>query len=103
MNRRVPLAALLLLLPLPALAGVDLWTRVGPETGAVRALAAAPSRPSTVYAGLASGDGGVTWSFAGAGLNLQTPIRSLTVDVRRPGLLWAATSQGIYRSANGGA
>jgi photosystem II stability/assembly factor-like uncharacterized protein len=111
MNRRVSLTALLLLLlPLAALAGVDRWTRVGPEAGAVLTLAAAPSHMSTVYAGLASGgvfrsgDGGVTWSFAGTGLDLRDdPVRSLVVDARRPGLLWAATSQGIYRSANGGA
>jgi photosystem II stability/assembly factor-like uncharacterized protein len=115
MHRCVVLAAQLLLsllLPLarPAAAGVDRWTRVGPETGVVRTLAAAPSSPSTVYAGLdsggvfRSGDGGATWSFAGAGLNLQNDeVRSLAVDARRPDLLWAATSQGIYRSANGGA
>lgn len=111
MHRRTVLAALLLLLPLsrPAAAGVDRWTRVGPETGIVYVLAAAPSQPSTVYAGLAVGgvfrslDGGTTWSFAGSGLNLTYySIRTMAVDARQPGTLWAATTNAIYRSRNGG-
>jgi photosystem II stability/assembly factor-like uncharacterized protein len=108
MHRRVVLAALALLIPRPA-AAVDAWTRVGPEAGAVRTLAAAPSRPATVYAGLDLGgvfrspDGGATWSFAGAGIDLHAAIAALAVDARRPDTLWAGTSQGIYRSVDGGA
>jgi photosystem II stability/assembly factor-like uncharacterized protein len=102
---------LLLLTPLarPVLAGVDTWTRVGPDAGEVRVLAAAPTSPSTVYAGLGVGgifrslDGGATWSFAAAGLNLHDTVRALAVDARRPNILWAGTFQGIYRSVNGGA
>ena len=108
MHRRVVLAALALLISRPA-AAVDRWTRVGPEAGAVRTLAAAPSRPATVYAGLDLGgvfrspDGGATWSFAGAGIDLHAAIAALAVDARRPDTLWAGTSQGIYRSVDGGA
>src|SRR4051794_33972857 len=110
MPTRAALLALLLLVPLarPATA-VEPWTRVGPDAGNIRALAAAPSSPATVYAGLGVGgvfrslDGGTTWSFASSGLKLQDTIRSLAVDVRRPDTVWAATYQGIYRSLNGGA
>jgi photosystem II stability/assembly factor-like uncharacterized protein len=111
MNRRAIVStALLLLAPLarPARAGVDPWTRVGPDSGVVQTFAAAPSRPTTVYAGLSLGgifrslDGGATWSFAGAGLKLHDAVRSIVVDVRQPEKVWTATSQGIYRSTNGG-
>ncbi len=105
------LTILLFLMPWarPVLADAGAWTRVGPDTGLVAVLAAAPSSPSTVYAGLTVGgvfrsrDGGATWSFAGAGLRLDSAIHSLAVDARRPDSLWAATFQGIYRSVNGGA
>ena len=111
MNRRAIVLAALLLLPplaLPALAGADPWIRVGPDSGFVLALAAAPSSPSTVYAGLSLGgafrsvDGGATWSLAGAGLDLRDSVLSLVVDAHRPGLLWSGTVEGIYRSENGG-
>ncbi len=110
MHRCANLLALFLLTPLarPATAA-DAWTRVGPDTGNVRALAAAPSSPATVYAGASVGgifrslDGGATWSLASGGLKLQDTIRSLAVDIRRPDTVWAGTFQGIYRSLNGGA
>jgi photosystem II stability/assembly factor-like uncharacterized protein len=103
------LFVLLSLLSRPALAGVDRWTRVGPGSGVVRALAATPSNPSTVYAGLEAGgvyrssDRGTTWSFAGSGLNLHETVHALVVDARRPDVLWSGTDQGIYRSTDGGA
>ncbi|PYQ67703.1 MAG: hypothetical protein DMF53_01290, partial [Acidobacteria bacterium] len=92
----------------PVLA-VDVWTRIGPDEGNVAVLAAAPSQPSTVYAGLGLGgvfrsvDGGTSWSFAGGGLDLTDTVRSLVVDSRRPDTLWVATFHGIYQSVNGGA
>ncbi len=107
---RPALAALFLLATLtrPAAAGVDRWTRVGPDAAVVKTLAAAPSRPATVYAGLQSGgvfrslDGGATWGFAGGSLDLRIPINALAVDARLPDRLWAATDGGIYRSGDGG-
>ncbi|HEY0555220.1 MAG TPA: hypothetical protein VGG20_13210 [Thermoanaerobaculia bacterium] len=109
MHRRAILVALLLLVP-PArpAAAVDAWTRVGPDGGIVSTFAAAPSRPSTVYAGLSVGglfrslDGGATWSFAGAGLDLHGTVRSIVADSRRPETVWASTFQGLYRSTDGG-
>ena len=112
MHRRA-LAPLFLLaaalLPLPAAAGIDRWTPVGPDTGVVRELAAAPSRPSTVYAGLNTGgiyrsqDGGATWAFAGNGLDIRSQINALAVDAHLPNRLWAATDTAIVRSTDGGA
>jgi photosystem II stability/assembly factor-like uncharacterized protein len=111
LQKRAVLSVLFLLTPLarPALAGIDQWTRVGPDEGRVQTFAAAPSRPSTVYAGLGLGgayrslDGGTTWSFAGTGLNLHETVRALAVDARRPDVLWSGTDHGLYRSGNGGA
>jgi photosystem II stability/assembly factor-like uncharacterized protein len=102
------LFSLLPLLSRPARAGVDQWTRVGPDGGVVRSLAASPSHPATVYAGLEVGgvfrslDGGATWAFAGAPAFLHQPVNALVVDAQRPAVLWSGTDQGIYRSADGG-
>ena len=110
MIRRAVLSALLLLAPLARPArGADPWTRVGPDSGVVQTFAAAPSRPTTVYAGLSFGgifrslDGGATWSFAGAGLSFHDAVRSIVVDASQPEKVWAGTTQGIYRSTDGGA
>jgi photosystem II stability/assembly factor-like uncharacterized protein len=110
MHRRV-LAVLFLFitLTLPAAAGIDRWTPIGPDTGIVRALAASPSRPATVYAGLRSGgvyrsvDGGTTWAFAGNGLDTRAQVTALAVDARLPDRVWAATDNVIYRTVDGGA
>lgn len=51
------------------------WERLGPDTGIVLSLAAAPSRPQTIYAGLMNGrvfrseDGGETWTPASHGID----------------------------------
>ena len=83
MNRRAAvLSALLLLAPLarPALAGIDQWTRVGPDTGLVRSFAAAPSRPATVYAGLSLGgvfrslDHGESFARAAEGIDFARAV-----------------------------
>jgi photosystem II stability/assembly factor-like uncharacterized protein len=85
------------------------WTRIGPDGGLVTALAAAPSRPSTVYAGLGgygsvyrSTDSGVSWTFAGAGLGQRLVIAALAVDAAQPDTVYAATESGLFKSTNGG-
>ncbi|MFY9821831.1 MAG: hypothetical protein WAM82_10645 [Thermoanaerobaculia bacterium] len=110
MDRRVAFVILLLLSSsLPRLAAAATWTRIGPEGGNVVVLAAAPSSPSTVYAGLSSGgvfrslDGGATWSFAGNGMTLYDTVASVVVDSRRPDFVWVAGFRQIYRTVNGGA
>jgi photosystem II stability/assembly factor-like uncharacterized protein len=61
----------------------------------------------TVYARTSSPDkpgvqrtrnGGLTWTAAGPGPN----VYGLTLDDRAPGLLYAATQRGLYRSADAG-
>jgi len=84
------------------------WTRIGPEGGVVAALAAAPSRPTRVYAGLPGGgvyrsiDGGASWTFAGTGLG-QSLISGLAVDAAQPGTVYVATDAGLFRTEDGGA
>src|SRR5437868_4606970 len=96
--RRLPF--LLLAIVLPALASAQFsspvdaparWTRIGPEGGVVAALAVAPSQPGTVYAGLRndggvyrSTDGGLSWTFAGAGLGLTEKVMAVAVDAAQP-------------------
>ncbi len=95
------------LFALPALAGVGVWTPLGPDGGTVWSVAVDPDDEATVYAGTVNGvfksaDGGATWASASQGLG---PTGKL---------VWAlaATSQavyagthgsGIYRSTDGGA
>jgi len=84
------------------------WTRIGPEGGAVAALAAAPSRPETIYVGLRvsgvfrSTDGGATWEFAGSGLGRTPSVVGLAVDAALPGTVYAVTDQGLSKSKDGG-
>jgi hypothetical protein len=65
-----------------------------------------PLSPSTVYAGtsesgvLKSTDGGATWTRAGLA---DTPVIALAIDPGVPSLLYAVTSTGLHKSANGGA
>jgi photosystem II stability/assembly factor-like uncharacterized protein len=107
-NGLIGLAAVALLATQPA-AGAGTWTRIGPEGGAVCTLVSAPSRPAKIYAGLAtggvyrSGDGGVTWTFAGAGLGADNPACALAVEPEQPRSVWAATPEGLFKSENGGA
>jgi photosystem II stability/assembly factor-like uncharacterized protein len=84
------------------------WERIGPEGGSICALAPAPSRPATLYAGGADGGGvfrsddrGVTWRFAGNGLGTR-PACSLAVDARASGRVWTVAANELWRSADGG-
>lgn len=81
------------------------WAPVGPGGGNVTALAAAPSRPSVVYAGLdrtgifQSLDRGRTWTRGG--LRGQT-FHDLAVDPTNPARVFAATGKGLFRSTDRG-
>jgi photosystem II stability/assembly factor-like uncharacterized protein len=92
----------------PAAAASGRWTRIGPDGGVVMALAAAPARPDTVYAGLNRGgvfrstDAGATWAFAGAGLGHAFQVFALAVDAARPATVYAATGFGLYETTDGG-
>jgi photosystem II stability/assembly factor-like uncharacterized protein len=98
---------------------VNAWSRSGPVVGNVNCLAAAPSNPSVIYAGIKSTsgglgsvststtgaykstDGGQTW--ARAGLNARG-VEALAVDPTDPNLVYAGTaSGGLFKSPDGGA
>jgi photosystem II stability/assembly factor-like uncharacterized protein len=93
---------------LPAAAGVDRWTFLGPDGGAVLALAADPGVPGTVYAGTdrsgvwKSVDGGVHWACASEGLDSPS-VLALAAVPGTPGVVYAGTPIGIFKTADGGA
>lgn len=102
---RLFVVATLSFLALPAGAGVGLWTPLGPDGGAVTALAVDAFDPAVVYAGTAasgvfkSGDGGATWTAAG----LAGAVRAFALDSRRPGTVYALPSfGGLFKSTDGG-
>lgn len=103
------LALLLLVLTVPAWAGVGVWTPVGPHGGSVHALLVDPTDPRIVYAGTQSSavfrsvDGGETWRSSSLGLSGAVWVRSLAADPRRPGTVYAGTrGWGVGRSADYG-
>lgn len=95
------------------------WNRIYPSP--ISALAIAPSRPTTFYAGtttfyagadpfvVKSTDGGETWQPAGAGIR-RGPIVTLAVDPRDPDIVYAGAwtywdlgdTPGLFRSTDGG-
>lgn len=83
------------------------WVALGPEGGAVTSLAASPTQPGRVYAGLTYGgvfrsaDGGGSWEPARGGL--QTLVWDLAVDPADPEVVYAGTSNGVWVTRNGGA
>ena len=96
---------------------IGAWSRTGPIVGVVNAVAVAPSKPTTVYAGVTSNsggfggtsttgvykttDGGLTWSPAG--LNGKN-VYCLAVDPGNFNRVYAGTYQnGVYKSTDGGA
>jgi photosystem II stability/assembly factor-like uncharacterized protein len=106
--RLVPFLALAAaLLGHPLAAGVDQWTPLGPDGGAVTALAAPSRVAGLIYAGtetagvFLSRDGGENWQAARTGLPSEERIRFVTAD-RSGRLLFAATEAAVYASADGG-
>jgi photosystem II stability/assembly factor-like uncharacterized protein len=92
----------------PLAADSGRWVRIGPDNGYVCALAAAPSRPDTLYAYASSGgvfrstDGGQSWAFAGRGLEPAFGC-SLAVDPRNPGTVYTGGGNlGVFKTTNGG-
>jgi photosystem II stability/assembly factor-like uncharacterized protein len=85
------------------------WERIGPEGGHVRVLAAAPSRPGTVYAGVDAGgvfrssDRGFTWTLVGQGLGIGGLVRALGVDARSPETAYAVVDDELFKTVDGGA
>jgi len=104
-HHRIALALCLSLLPAAPLAADEAWTSIGPEGGSVGALAFAPSRPATLYAGVdqrgiyRSTDGGQSWSPAGL---RGAYFNDLAVDPVHPSTVYAATLIGLRKSTDGG-
>jgi len=105
-------AILFLFLAAPRLAAQQraepVWSSIGPDGGAMAALAAAPGKPQILYAVIAQGgiwrseSGGRQWSLAGRGLAAY-PITTLVVDARDDEVLYAAAwRMGVLKSADGG-
>jgi photosystem II stability/assembly factor-like uncharacterized protein len=94
------------LFALPAVAGPNSWTAIGPDGTSVTALAIDPHAPSTAFIGtlgsgiLKSTDGGTTWVSANFGL--PTPyIDALAIDPLTPSTLYAGTAVGLFKSTDG--
>ena len=80
------------------------WTpsNDGLETLFVNTLALSPSDPDTIYAATDAGayvseDRGASWSPLSGWLPADTVIYSLVVDPLNPGVLYAATPEGVLR------
>lgn len=104
---KTTLAAAIALLAASSAHALPAWERIGPEGGSICALAAAPSRPATLYAGGADGgvfrstDRGLTWTFAGTDLGANG-VCSLAVAGRNPSRVWALAGGRLFRSSDGG-
>ncbi len=99
--------------PAPARAGDRIWTRGGPEGGAVDALAISPNfaADGTLFAGTNGGgvfkttDGGATWAAVSNGLtNLTVYVLGISPAFPSDTLVMAGTNySGLFRSTDGGA
>ena len=110
-RRVTPLLAILVvstILAAPAKAKPGRWTRIGPDAASVTVLAAAPSRPTTVYAGLQVGgvfrstDGGRTWVWASKGLAPIYAVRGMAIDPTAPRTVFITGPLGLHKTTNGG-
>jgi photosystem II stability/assembly factor-like uncharacterized protein len=83
------------------------WRPIGPEGGAVVAMAAHPDRPEILLAGslgaggYRSDDGGATWVPLGERLP-SIEVWSAIFDPQAPQRAWAGTADGLFRSDDGG-
>lgn len=84
------------------------WTPVGPYGGVVLALAAFPSSPEVLYAGIDRGgifrsdDAGQHWRSVSAGLP-DLAVSALAVSPTSASLVVAGTASGLYVTVDGGA
>ncbi len=92
--------------PAADLAGVNEWTQIGPDGGALYCgLAVAPSDPAVLYTVGAtyfrSTDNGASWESTGA--RVEPAACSLSVDADDPRRLYSIQSNGFMRSLDAGA
>lgn len=96
----------------PAEAGQGRWTPVGPGKGrfthAIVSVVPDPVEPGAVWAGLPLGglyrstDHGTTWRWAGRPF-AGNGLRAVAADPSAAGVLWAATPDGLFHTADQGA
>lgn len=111
MRSRFPVRSLIPLLcaalASPLAAGVNRWTPIGPPSGYVNVITAAPSRPATIYAGLSIGgifrslDHGQTWQATR--FKIGSPVFDIAVDPQASQTVYATNPEGFYTSVDGGA
>ncbi len=99
------LAAVCAAAPSAVLAGVNSWTQIGPDGGALYCgLAVAPSDPAVLYTVGAtyfrSTDNGANWESTGA--RVEPTACSLSVDADDPRRLYSIQSNGFMRSLDAG-
>jgi photosystem II stability/assembly factor-like uncharacterized protein len=109
--RTFPLSIVVLLalvLTAPTLAAAPQWVPLGPPDGAsISAIAFDPTHENIVYASSWGGgvfkslNGGRTWSASATGL-YATQVNALAVDPRNPMWVYAGTTEGFFRSHDGG-
>jgi photosystem II stability/assembly factor-like uncharacterized protein len=88
-------------------AGINRWTRFGPEGGDIHAFAIDQTIPTTLYAGgegvFKSTDGGQTWAAINTGLPNSSQVNALVIDPIHPSTLYAGTNNyGVFKSTDGG-
>ncbi len=100
----------LFLLPAAALGAAGAWSPLGPDGGAVTAIAVHPTAPATLYAAVEFGgvfrsdDGGASWRRTGPGLpqiSFQA-LAGIAIDPLAPDTLYVPTNSGLFRSIDGG-
>jgi photosystem II stability/assembly factor-like uncharacterized protein len=94
----------------------QLWEEMsnkGMDSVYVVSIAVDPSNPDTLYAGTSGGvykttDGGLTWKLMWHGMfesdretGLALGVNALLLDPGMPATVYAATTNGIYKSTNG--
>ena len=100
------LAALLSCIPLAAAIGQ--WKYLGPDGGAIGAVAQHPSNPDVFYVASAadyysklckSTDHGQTWTDLGS---INAPTDAIHIDRSNPSVIYACGYSGMRKSTNGG-
>jgi photosystem II stability/assembly factor-like uncharacterized protein len=117
-TRRVALILLFTLVftaPLVQAGGLASWVPVGPGAGAdfpsgFASVTVHPAAPGAVWVGLPQGglyrstDQGVNWRWAGGPfLGDREGVVAVAADPSGPGVLWAATREGLFRTPDAGA
>ena len=92
---------------MPAVAGINRWTPIGPDGANLVALVVDPLSPLTVFAGswgsgvLKTTDGGASWSASNGSLTTVN-VTALAIDPSMPSTLYAGTDVGVFKSTDGG-